>query len=116
MVKRLRDSSLKSKRDVMANFGRREAVLCLMENMGWSARESSIFLEAWLDEMKQGILVDHELKIGGFGTFSVQQKRERLARNPKTGEPAVVSARRVVRFSASKKLNERLSKCLMRAD
>jgi integration host factor subunit alpha len=92
----------------MAHFGRREAVLCLMEKMGWSAIESTAFLEAWLEQMKLALLSDDELKISGFGTFSVKQKKERLARNPKTGEPALVSERCVVRFLASKQLNQRL--------
>jgi integration host factor subunit alpha len=92
----------------MAHFGRREAVLCLMEKMGWSASESSAFLEAWLDQMKLALFDENELKISGFGTFSVKQKKERLARNPKTGEPAKVSERYVVRFLASKQLNQRL--------
>lgn len=48
-----------------------------------------------------------EVKISGFGNFTLLQKKERLARNPKTGEKAVVSARTVVSFRASPTLKRR---------
>ena len=58
-----------------------------------------------------GALVDGEdVKLTGFGTFKVHDKKERMGRNPKTKEPAVISARRTVSFRASpilkKKVNE----------
>jgi len=42
-----------------------------------------------------------EVKVSGLGRFALHQKRERIARNPKTGASAVVSARRVVSFLPS---------------
>ena len=35
-----------------------------------------------------------------FGTFHVRAKRARVGRNPKTGEEAMIAARRVVRFKS----------------
>ena len=37
-----------------------------------------------------------------FGTFQVRQKSSRVGRNPKTGEEAEISARKVVRFKSGK--------------
>ena len=36
-------------------------------------------------------------------------KKERPGRNPRTGEPAVISARRVVTFKAGQKLRKKMS-------
>ena len=37
-----------------------------------------------------------------FGTFQVRSKTKRIGRNPKTGEEAEISARKVVRFKSGK--------------
>lgn len=42
-----------------------------------------------------------EVKLSGFGRFVLHNKPERMARNPKTGTPALVSARCVVSFLPS---------------
>ncbi len=43
-----------------------------------------------------------------LGVFSVQERPERPARNPRTGEMIVVPAKRLVKFRASKVLRDRL--------
>jgi DNA-binding protein HU-beta len=40
--------------------------------------------------------------IRGFGTFKVVQRNERMARNPKTGEPVKVAARKRLTFNSTK--------------
>jgi len=40
----------------------------------------------------------------GFGTFTVTRRRARTGRNPQTGAPIQIPARRVVRFTAGKSL------------
>lgn len=56
------------------------------------------------DELKQ----NNQVKISSFGTFSVRQKSERIGRNPKTKQQAVISARRVVSFRVSKQLKNKV--------
>jgi len=41
-----------------------------------------------------------------FGSFSVVKKKKRMGRNPKTGESAKISARKVVRFKAGRHFKE----------
>jgi nucleoid DNA-binding protein len=40
----------------------------------------------------------------GFGTFKVQQRKARQGRNPQTGAPLQIAARKVPRFVAGKAL------------
>lgn len=42
----------------------------------------------------------------GFGTFAVTRRKARTGRNPQTGEPLKIPARRVVRFTSGKALKE----------
>ena len=37
-----------------------------------------------------------------FGSFQVKEKSKRMGRNPKTGEEAIITARKVVRFKSGK--------------
>jgi integration host factor alpha subunit len=55
-----------------------------------------------LDEVKQALAEGESVIIRRFGTFQVREKNTRLGRNPKTGEKAEISARRVVRFKSGK--------------
>ena len=55
---------------------------------------------AVLESIKQGLVKEGKVTIRGFGCFSTRNKSRRIGRNPKTGEPAVVTARRVVTFKA----------------
>ena len=49
-----------------------------------------------------------EVKISGFGNFSLRDKKARVGRNPKTGEEKMISARRVVTFKTGQKLKARV--------
>ena len=58
------------------------------------------YITTVLDSIKEGIIKDGKVTIRGFGCFITRDKVERDGRNPKTGEPAVITARRVVKFKA----------------
>lgn len=51
-----------------------------------------------------------DIKIPGFGNFLVLEKRERVGRNPKTGEEIAIKARKVVAFKPSNILRSRVNK------
>ncbi|MCP4042125.1 MAG: hypothetical protein GY731_09260 [Gammaproteobacteria bacterium] len=48
------------------------------------------------------------MPLSSFGNFDLHDKKERPGRNPKTGEDAVISARRVVAFHPVAKLREQV--------
>ena len=54
------------------------------------------------DALKKG----ETITLTGFGTFKVAKRNARTARNPRTGEPIKIDAKRVVKFTAGKKLKE----------
>ncbi len=80
----------------------------LIENLhttlGLNKRESRELLEVFLEEIILSLEKNEDVKLAGFGTFNLVEKEERIGRNPKTGETAVISARKVVAFRASQKL------------
>lgn len=60
----------------------------------------------------EGLLKDHEVKISGFGKFVLQNKEPRMGRNPRTGEPMLITARRVLKFQTSDILRDQLNEDL----
>jgi nucleoid DNA-binding protein len=50
-----------------------------------------------------------EVNLRGLGSFSVTDKAERMGRNPKTGEDAIITARKVVKFTCSTVLKNHLN-------
>ena len=61
------------------------------------------------EELKQALARGEKVTISGFATFSVRNKATRQGRNPQTGEPLRIPARRVVRFKASEILKKKMN-------
>lgn len=77
----------------------------LAQQIGLSRRESKDMVDAFFDEITAALARGTRVKLTGFGNFSVRRKAQRAARNPRTGEPALVSARYVVTFHVARKVN-----------
>ena len=62
-------------------------------------------------DLLQDALVDGEaVKLSRFGNFNVRSKRQRIGRNPKTGEEVPITPRRVVTFRPSQMLRDFVEK------
>jgi len=58
-------------------------------------------VESAFSIMKETLEKGENLKISGFGSFVVKQKADRRGRNPQTGEPIPIKARRILTFKPS---------------
>ncbi|MFY9833876.1 MAG: integration host factor subunit alpha [Methylocystis sp.] len=76
--------------------------------VGLPLTQAAFAVEMVLNEIFECVVIREDVKLSSFGTFSVREKRERVGRNPKTGEGAKVSARLVVSFKPSNILRERV--------
>ena len=63
-------------------------------------------VDAMIRVTVQSLREGERLTLTGLGTFSVQQKSERVGRNPRTGEECLIPASRVVKFTPGKALKE----------
>jgi len=78
--------------------------------MGFSRSESLDMVESVLDHMTKALTKGENVKISGFGSFVLRDKKERIGRNPKTGVEVPITPRRVMTFRASQLLRERIAK------
>jgi integration host factor subunit alpha len=87
-----------------------EIIDCVYEKVGgFSKKESAEVVEAVFETMKDTLAEGDKVKISGFGNFVVRGKKERVGRNPQTGEPIPISARRVLTFKPSQVLKNILN-------
>ena len=71
------------------------------EQVGLTRQDCAELVERVLELMCQALERGEQVKLSGFGVFQVRSKRARMGRNPKTGEPAAITPRRVISFRAS---------------
>ena len=76
---------------------------------GLSKEQSQKAVETFLELTKNCLIRHEDVLFSGFGKFRVDKKKERLGRNPQTGEELILNARTVVTFHSSGKLKERIS-------
>ena len=61
-------------------------------------------LNAITSELMEG----NPVRLSGFGTFQVAERKARTGRNPQTGETIEIPAHKVVQFKASSNLKENI--------
>jgi len=76
----------------------------LFNDLGLNKREAREFVDHLFEELRLSLESGEPVKLSGFGNFDLRNKAERPGRNPKTGAPASISARRVVTFRPGQKL------------
>ena len=80
----------------------------VFRKVGLSRTESAELVEMVIDEICNAIVRGDSVKLSSFATFQVRDKKERIGRNPKTGEEVPISPRRVMTFKASNVLKSRV--------
>ena len=81
----------------------------VFKNVGLSRNESANLVDRVFNEILMSLIKGNDVKISSFGTFIVREKKERIGRNPKTGEEVPITARSVVTFRASNVLKSKVN-------
>lgn len=76
---------------------------------GLSKKESAEIVELVFETIKNTLEGGEKIKISGFGNFVVRQKKERVGRNPQTGDEIKISPRRVLTFKPSQVLKNAIN-------
>jgi integration host factor subunit alpha len=79
------------------------------EKVGFSKKESAEIVELVFDTVKETLERGDKIKISGFGNFQVRHKKTRMGRNPQSGQPIQIPARRVLTFRPSQVLKSALN-------
>jgi len=74
------------------------------DKVGFTRKEAAQAVEVIFEEIKNALVRGEDVRIVGFASFNLKDKKARKARNPSTGEPIVIQPRRVLSFKPSKQL------------
>ena len=90
-------------------MSRKKMVEGIMRHAGISKANVERFYEGLSSLIKAELARSGRFVLPGIGAFVVRRRKARTARNPRTGQPVHVPARKVVRFKAFSSLNELLN-------
>jgi len=69
-------------------------------------RDAEVIVETVFDSIIGALHKGEKVELRGFGSFRTRERGPRRGRNPKTGEPVDVPAKRVPYFKPGKELKE----------
>lgn len=90
----------------MAVVRKDELVRDVAGKSGLGVGEAKRALEATLRAIEEQMGEGNEVRLTGFGKFSVSQRSARTGRNPRTGESMQIAAKSVPKFSAGAELKK----------
>ena len=71
-----------------------------------SKKNSQLAVECVFEAIEGALKNKDSVTIIGFGTFKVEERKARKGRNPRTGAPITIKARKVPKFVPGKGLKE----------
>lgn len=86
-----------------------ELIATVAEKAELSKKDAEKAVSAVFEGITESLKAGDKVALVGFGTFDVKDREERLAKNPRTGEPVVVPATRVPLFKAGKGLKDAIA-------
>ena len=66
--------------------------------------QAATAIDSLVDNITRMLKKGERTSLVGFGTFSIARRKARAGRNPQTGEPIRIPAKRVVKFTPGKTL------------
>jgi integration host factor subunit alpha len=87
-----------------------EIVEVVQQSVDLPRKDVVEMVESLFEMIREQLEKGEDIKLPGFGNFSVRNKVQRTGRNPKTGEAMPITARKVVTFKPSTLLRERVNK------
>jgi DNA-binding protein HU-beta len=83
-----------------------EIVARIARDAGLTKSDALKAVDALIDNVTRALKKGDKVTLVGFGTFAISRRKARTGRNPQTGAPLKIPARRAPRFAAGKELKE----------
>lgn len=90
--------------DSKSNVIKSDLVEQVYRRVGFTRHEAEEAVEILFKEIKIELSKGESVRIAGFASFYLKNKKARNARNPQTGQPILIRSRRVLTFKPSKNL------------
>jgi DNA-binding protein HU-beta len=90
-------------------MNKNELIAAVAERAGLSKTDGTKAVDAFVDVITAALKKGDEIRLVGFGTFAVTQRKATEGRNPRTGEKINIPASKVPKFKPGKALKEAVS-------
>ena len=67
-------------------------------------------VNSFIETVQGAVAVDDKVTLPGFGAWSRSQRKARVGRNPRTGDPVNIPASKAVKFSVGAKFKEQVNR------
>ncbi|MEW5807599.1 MAG: HU family DNA-binding protein [Acidobacteriota bacterium] len=68
--------------------------------------QASRAIDSFIDGITKSLKKGEKTSLVGFGTYSISKRKARTGRNPQTGEPIKIPAKKVPKFTPGKALKD----------
>ena len=87
-------------------MNKNDLVSAVSNSAGLSKADATKAVDSVFDRITGQLRFGNDVRLVGFGTFSVSHRNAITGRNPRTGAPVQIPARKVPKFKAGKALKE----------
>lgn len=87
-------------------MNKNDLAVLAMERHELSRKDAIAMLDALFQDIQDAVTSGDTVKIPGFGQFKVRDRAARMGRNPQTGAPVKIAAKRVFKFMPAKALKD----------
>lgn len=81
-------------------------IMKIAEKAGLEKKQADAALNAFTETITEALQAGEKVQLMGFGTFEVKERAARVGRNPATGEPTNIAAKKIPTFKAGKGLKD----------
>ena len=90
-------------------MNKNDLVAAVADSTGLSKADSSSAVDGVFDAITNALKSGGDVRLVGFGTFSVAKRKASEGRNPRTGEKIQIPASRQAKFKAGKGLKDAIN-------
>ena len=90
-------------------MNKNDLVVAVADDAGLSKAEAARAVGSVFDSITSSLRRNTEVRLVGFGTFTVARRKASQGRNPRTGEPIRIPASKQAKFRAGKALKEAIN-------
>lgn len=83
-------------------LNKKDQIVALATKLSITQESAKVVYDAFVEMISEGIRESEKVRVGNLVTFEIVEQKERQGRNPKTGEPMTIPAKRKVKAKVSK--------------
>ncbi|MAJ85829.1 MAG: integration host factor subunit alpha [Candidatus Pelagibacter sp.] len=94
---------------IKANITKKDISKSIYTKFGTSEKIISIFIDDLFKTFKKILKKDDKLILKNIGSFKILEKKQRIGRNPKTGQIYPISKRKTISFKMSENIKDKIN-------